>query len=115
MRRGILAAIVAATLCAGCSRHEETQAPEPKQSSAQLQLFGEELFNERCRDCHVVGDKGGAVGPELTRVGSARDRRFLERVIREPAAVYPGTAMPPYDTFSKKQVDSLVDYLSGLK
>lgn len=115
MRTGILAAIMAAALLAGCSKHEETQAPEAKKSPAQLQLFGEELFNERCRDCHVVGEKGGAVGPALTHVGRVRDRRFLEQVIREPAKVYPGTAMPPYDTFSKKQIDSLVDYLSGLK
>lgn len=114
MRRGVLAAMIAATLFAGCSKREEAQAPEPKHAPAQFQLFGEELFNERCRDCHVVGEKGGTVGPNLTHVGSARDRRFLEQVIREPAKVHPGTAMPPYDTFSKKQIDSLVDYLSGL-
>lgn len=115
MKRCLLVAVMATALAAGCSRHEETQATQQKKSPAQLELYGEELFNERCRDCHVVGDKGGAVGPVLTHVGSARDRRFLERVIREPAKVYPGTTMPPYDTFSKKQIDSLVDYLSGLK
>ena len=114
MKRCVLVAVMATALAAGCSRHEETQAPQ-KKSPAQLELYGEELFNERCRDCHVVRDKGGAVGPELTHVGRARDRSFLERVIREPAKIYPGTAMPPYDTFSKKQIDSLVDYLSGLK
>lgn len=115
MRLSTLVAIAAVALTCGCSRRDEAQAPPPKRSAAQIELFGEELFNERCRDCHIVKDKGGVVGPELTRVGSKRDRAFLERVIREPGKVYPGTAMPPYDTFSKKQVDSLVDYLGGLK
>ncbi|MBJ6750402.1 c-type cytochrome [Geomonas anaerohicana] len=115
MRESFIVAAMALALFCGCSRHEEAQAPAPKQSPARLELLGEELFNERCRDCHIVKDKGGVVGPELSHVGSKRDRRFLEQVIREPAKVYPGTAMPPYDTFSKKQIDSLVDYLSGLK
>ncbi|WP_224983310.1 c-type cytochrome [Geomonas agri] len=115
MRRSFVIAATAIVLSCGCSKQEPAQPPAPKKSAAQMELFGEELFNERCRDCHIVKDKGGVVGPELSHVGSKRDRRFLEQVIREPAKVYPGTAMPPYDTFSKKQIDSLVDYLSGLK
>ncbi|MBU5614961.1 c-type cytochrome [Geomonas azotofigens] len=115
MRRGVLIAATVLGLSCGCSQKEPAQAPAPKRSSAQMELFGAELFNERCRDCHIVKEKGGVVGPELSHVGSKRDRRFLEQVIREPAKVYPGTVMPPYDTFSKKQVDSLVDYLAGLK
>ncbi|MBJ6800490.1 c-type cytochrome [Geomonas propionica] len=115
MRRSFVIAATAIALSCGCSKQEPAQAPAPKQSAAQLELFGEELFNERCRDCHIVKDKGGVVGPELSHVGSKRDRRFLEQVIREPGKVYPGTAMPPYDTFSKKQIDSLVEYLGGLK
>ena len=115
MRRTQLAAVISLALLCGCSKGEEQQAPAARRPPARQELTGEELFNERCRDCHIVHGKGGAVGPELSHVGSKRDRRFLEQVIREPGKVYPGTAMPPYDTFSKKQVDSLVDYLSGLK
>jgi sulfur-oxidizing protein SoxX len=114
-RRTCLVALAAILLTCGCSKRGEEQPPAPKQSAARMELFGEELFNERCRDCHIVKDKGGVVGPELTHVGGRRDRLFLEKVIREPGKVYPGTAMPPYDTFSKKQIESLVDYLDGLK
>ncbi|GFO65435.1 cytochrome c [Geomonas paludis] len=114
MRTYILATLALA-LAAGCSKGEPQQPAETRRPPAQLELTDEALFNERCRDCHIVKGKGGVVGPELSHVGSKRDSRFLEQVIREPAKVYPGTAMPPYDTFSKKQVDSLVDYLSGLK
>ncbi|MBU5638638.1 cytochrome c [Geomonas sp. Red69] len=115
MQRPYLIATLALALLAGCSKKDQQHPPEAKRPPAQMELTGEALFNERCRDCHIVNDKGGVVGPELSHVGSKRDRRFLEQVIREPAKVYPGTAMPPYDTFSKKQIDSLVDYLSGLK
>jgi cytochrome c2 len=77
--------------------------------------MGEPLFNERCRDCHKVGNKGGATGPELSHIGAKRDRAYLQQVIRDPSKVFPGTAMPPSDNLSIRQVDSLVDYLSSLK
>ena len=114
MRHGVLWGAAAIALF-GCTKNEPAQAPRAEHAPAQVEILGKELFNERCRDCHVVEEKGGVVGPALTHVGGRRDRRFLEQVIREPAKAYPGTVMPSYDTFSKKQVDSLVDYLSGLK
>jgi cytochrome c oxidase cbb3-type subunit III len=48
---------------------------------------GETLFfgGGRCGSCHVVKGRGGRVGPELTRVGSARSRAYLIESIREPA------------------------------
>lgn len=117
IRPRLAALLLLLLACAACKKGEEAP-PAARQESQQefrQELTGEALFNERCRDCHAVGDKGGAVGPALTHVGSERDRAFLERVIREPGKVYPGTVMPPYGTFSKKQIDSLVDYLRGLK
>jgi len=101
---------------AACSKTEE-QPPPPAKREVQLsdELTGEALFNERCRDCHQVNGKGGTVGPDLTGVASRRDRAYLEQAIREPAKLYPGSVMPHYDTFSIKQVKSLVDYLATLK
>jgi len=48
---------------------------------------GETLFfgGGRCGACHLVKGRGGRVGPELTRVGSARSRTYLIESIREPA------------------------------
>lgn len=112
----LAAILLSALILAACSKTEEPVLPEKSQRpSSSGETSGEALFAERCRQCHTVHGKGGAVGPELSRVGGRRDRVFLERVIREPSRVYPGTVMPAYDTFSKKQVDSLVDYLSSLK
>lgn len=98
-----------------CSPTEEPPPAAAKKSLFQEEPTGEALFDERCRQCHMVQQKGGVVGPDLSQVGKRRDRLFLEQVIREPSKLYPGTVMPPYDTFSRKQVDSLVDYLSGLR
>jgi len=102
-------------LIAACSKTEEHPLPAKKEVQPSDELTGEALFNERCRDCHTVHGKGGAVGPDLSEVGSKRDRAFLEQAIREPSKLYPGTVMPPYDTFSVNQVNSLVDYLGKLK
>jgi len=110
----IIPLILLALVSPACSPTEEPPAAA-KKSRFQEELTGEALFNERCRQCHMVRETGGAVGPDLSQVGSKRDPRFLEQVIREPSKLYPGTVMPPYDTFSKKQVDSLVDYLRGLR
>jgi len=48
---------------------------------------GETLFfsTARCSTCHIVGGRGGRLGPELTTVGSARSRAYLVDSIRQPA------------------------------
>jgi putative heme-binding domain-containing protein len=54
---------------------------------------GEQLFwaKERgnCGQCHMVGPRGGRIGPNLTRIGAARSVAALEREIRRPAEVIP--------------------------
>ncbi|MBM3807185.1 MAG: c-type cytochrome [Acidimicrobiia bacterium] len=54
---------------------------------------GEQLFwakdQGNCGQCHMVRDRGGRLGPNLTRVGAARSVSALEREIRKPAEVIP--------------------------
>ncbi len=40
-----------------------------------------------CRTCHRVGAEGGAVGPELTRIGHARTRDELLDSLLFPSAI----------------------------
>ncbi len=47
---------------------------------------GRELFEDRCTRCHRVGGEGGALGPNLSRIGRVRSRDALEAAIREPSA-----------------------------
>lgn len=54
---------------------------------------GEQLFWARntanCGQCHMVGGRGGRIGPNLSRIGAARSTAALEREIRKPAEVIP--------------------------
>ena len=47
---------------------------------------GERLFFGRatCSPCHMINGRGGRLGPDLSRVGSARPRAYLVESIREP-------------------------------
>jgi putative heme-binding domain-containing protein len=47
---------------------------------------GKELYaSSGCTACHQIGDKGGAIGPSLTGIGSARSPKYLEEVLVDPA------------------------------
>ena len=52
---------------------------EPARGTAST---GEGVFGTRCLGCHRVGDRGGTLGPDLTRIGVARARAALARQIR---------------------------------
>ena len=43
---------------------------------------GQNLFATNCLGCHKVGDRGGHLGPDLSRIGAARARAALARQIR---------------------------------
>ena len=50
---------------------------------------GARLFASQCASCHRVGDRGGRLGPELSRVGAARSQAALIREIRTPSEWMP--------------------------
>jgi putative heme-binding domain-containing protein len=54
---------------------------------------GEQLFwaasGANCGRCHMVGGRGGRLGPVLSRIGASRSAAALEREIRRPAEVIP--------------------------
>jgi putative heme-binding domain-containing protein len=52
---------------------------EPARGSADS---GATLFTTNCLACHRVGDRGGRIGPDLTRIGVSRARAALARQIR---------------------------------
>jgi putative heme-binding domain-containing protein len=54
---------------------------------------GEQLFwnttGANCGRCHMVGARGGRLGPNLSRIGASRSAAALEREIRRPGEVIP--------------------------
>ncbi len=50
---------------------------------------GSRVFAAQCATCHRVGDSGGRLGPDLSRVGAARSPSALVREIRTPSEWMP--------------------------
>jgi putative heme-binding domain-containing protein len=52
---------------------------------------GKSLYENkgRCATCHSVGQEGGVIGPDLTRVGRRRSLKYLEESIVTPEADLP--------------------------
>ncbi len=59
---------------------------------------GESLFwgNGGCGQCHMVGNRGGRLGPDLTKVGRQRSLAYLRESILSPSA----DLSPGYDTIT---------------
>jgi ubiquinol-cytochrome c reductase cytochrome b subunit len=76
---------------------------------------GKQLYATlQCAACHRIHGEGGSFGPDLSTVGAQRDRDWLVRHFKNPQAVVPGSAMPPFD-LDRPSLDALADYLLSLK
>jgi len=74
-----------------------------------------------CGACHKVAGEEGAMGPDLTRIGTLRDKDYLRRAILDPDAEIaegfePETMPGDYgEQLYAVELEMLVDYLAGLK
>jgi nitric oxide reductase subunit C len=79
-------------------------------------LLGKNVYNQyRCDLCHKIGGEGGAIGPDLTHIGSNKESPWLAKQIRDPKLHNPNTQMPPFPQISEGEIQALVDYLVSLK
>ncbi|MDE3169351.1 MAG: c-type cytochrome [Acidobacteriota bacterium] len=64
----------------------KTLGPEPGETTVNGDpAKGKELFaSNGCAACHEVDGKGGAIGPPLTGIGSARSPKYLDEVLVDP-------------------------------
>ncbi len=78
---------------------------------------GAKLFRQNeCIQCHTIKGKGGAVGPNLTTVGSRRSRDYILQQIKDPKSHNPNTAMPSFaGRLSDQDINDLANYLAALK
>jgi quinoprotein glucose dehydrogenase len=63
-------------------------AVEPGDAASGDRLFWAKDKGD-CGQCHMVGGRGGRIGPNLSRIGAARSVAALEREIRRPNEVIP--------------------------
>jgi ubiquinol-cytochrome c reductase cytochrome b subunit len=68
----------------------------------------------QCSSCHRIHGDGGSVGPDLSYIGTQRDRDWLIRHFKNPQAVVPGSIMPAFD-LDEQALTHLTDYMLSLK
>jgi putative heme-binding domain-containing protein len=70
---------------------------------------GERIFRTNCNSCHIVNGRGGQLGPDLSRIGSARPRPGLQAKLRGTSAII----RPGYDPVTLVTRDG--ERLRGIK
>ena len=68
---------------------------------------------ENCVTCHAIGDRGGKVGPDLTRNSIHKDAAWMIQHFKRPSAMRPGTSMPAIQ-LSDSQLNALAAFLLKL-
>ncbi len=72
-----------------------------------------DLFTENCAACHKLGKEGGDVGPDLSFIGTARDKAFIKKYVEDPSKFKPDSAMPAYKgQLTDIQIEDVARYMS---
>jgi ubiquinol-cytochrome c reductase cytochrome b subunit len=66
-----------------------------------------------CGNCHMVNGAGSNMGPPLNGLARRHDRPWVEKHFANPAAMSPGSMMPP-SQFSPADLKAIDDYLFSL-
>lgn len=82
---------------------------------AQAAGKGEIIFNQKCAMCHKVHGKGGAIGPDLTKISSRMKEADIVTQLENPKKKNPSTSMPSFKALPKADLKELLGYLKTLK
>ncbi len=78
-------------------------------------LNGKALFDKLgCVSCHIVGGKGGYVGPPLDKVGERLQAEWVFAFLKDPQAYKPWVIQPDYG-LSDQETRAITAYLMALK
>jgi len=72
-------------------------------------------YQNRCDLCHKIGGVGGTAGPDISKVGSKRDKEWLTTQIKNPKANNPNTGMPAFPNISEDDLQAIVSFLMEQK
>ena len=67
----------------------------------------------RCGACHRINNVGMQVGPDLNRLATKRERKWVEDHFADPKKFSPGSVMPAYK-FAPKDLDAITSYLMAI-
>jgi len=69
-----------------------------------------------CMNCHSLNGTGGTFGPALDKVGAGMSAEEIEKYVRNPKGVNPGSKMPSQkDNLSERELDEVARFLATLK
>lgn len=83
--------------------------------------YGKVLFETRgCASCHSIKPRIKSLGPNLFKLSTRKSEEYIRQSIVDPSAVivsgYSNVVMPNFgEILDKRQVESLVKYVSSLK
>lgn len=98
--------VAGAVLMAGLSMPVAAQGDKAK---------GEKIYADlKCSMCHTIGAGKKKMGPDLTKVGTTRDKAWLAKYLPNPKAENPKNKMPPAKA-KGADLDHLIAYLLSLK
>ena len=77
---------------------------------------GRGLYYERygCQSCHMIGGKGGYVGPPLDKVGSRLEPGWIFNWLKNPEAYRP-QSIEPDNKLTDREAEALAAFLTTLK
>jgi len=81
--------------------------------AAQFEEGRSAVASSGCLGCHVIGENGGSLGPDLTEIGQRLPGPAIARTLVNPTAPMPSYAK--LRTESPEKFQALVDYLASLK
>jgi ubiquinol-cytochrome c reductase cytochrome b subunit len=111
---GLTAAAVMSTPKPASAVEVDYSAPTDWMHLSPEEMAGIAYFRkENCISCHVVGEHGTAVGPDLTKASIHKDAAWMIQHFKRPSTMRPGTSMPPIQ-LTDAQLNSLAAFLLKL-
>jgi mono/diheme cytochrome c family protein len=113
--RDVTAFLVAQSTPSSAVASVAAPASATPDTQAGATLYGQSF----CASCHAMQNAagnlvGGDLGPELTKIGTKTNPRWLAAWLRNPAAYDPNTRMPRY-RFDDRQIATLLEFLGAKK
>jgi mono/diheme cytochrome c family protein len=108
----VLAALVAGSIGAAPKKPAAKAAAKP--SPAEI-AAGKKVFETSgCQGCHKVAGKGGASGPDLSKIGKEHDMAWIAKKVKDPKSTNKSSIMPPF-AGSPKDLQAVAAYMASLK
>jgi mono/diheme cytochrome c family protein len=73
------------------------------------------VYQNNCLNCHAVAGSGKDIGPELSKIGSEHDKKWLIANFKNPQQFAAESVMPKFDTLPEETLAKMADYLLTLR